>query len=130
VTAESARPTGHARAVSFVLVMSVITLGIYTLFWMYKSFAEIRRYRQQGVGGLVGLLLALVIVSIFLLPAYVGRMYKEDGWDDRPISGWAGWWHLLPYVGVLIWMAKIQGNLNRFWEQTSSSGFAVTPRVR
>lgn len=130
MTAESARPMGHTRDVWFVLVMSVVTLGVYGLFWLYKSFTEIRRYRRQGVGGVVGLLLGFVIVSVFLLPAYVGRMYKEDEWDDPPISGWAGLWHLIPYIGGLIWAARIQGALNRFWEQVGSPGVADTAHVR
>ena len=126
---ESARLTGHARAVWFVLAMSVVTLGVYGLFWLYKSFAEIRRYRRQGVGGLVGLLLGFVIVALFLLPAYVGRMYEEDGWDDPPVSGWVGFWHLIPYIGGLIWAARIQSALNRFWEQAGSPGVADTAHV-
>jgi hypothetical protein len=128
VTAASARPTGHARGVWFVLVMSTITVGIYGLYWLYKSFAEIRQYRRQGVGGLAGLLLAFVIISFFLLPAYVGRMYREDGWDDPPISGWSGFWHLVPYVGGLIWVATIQSTLNRFWESAGSPGVVGVPQ--
>ena len=128
MAAASARRTGHARAVWFVLVMSTITLGIYGLYWLYKSFAEIRQYRRQGVGGLAGLLLAFVIISVFLLPAYVGRMYREDGWDDPPISGWSGFWHLVPWIGGLIWAARIQSSLNRFWESAGSPGAVGMPR--
>jgi hypothetical protein len=72
------RPLGKPRGVAFALIMSIVTLGIYFLYWTYVNFQEIKRWRGQGVNGVVGLLLSLIPVSIFLLPSYVGRMYKED----------------------------------------------------
>lgn len=117
---------GKPRGVGVVIVLAIFTLGIYTLYWIYKSFAEVRRWRGEGVGGFVGLLLSLVPVAIFLLPSYVGRMYKEDlvakGEDpvhaarNVPITGWSGFLTLIPFLGGFIWLAKVQGRLNAFWE--------------
>ena len=123
VTAGSARPLGQPRTVWVVVVLTLVTLGIYGIYWIYKSFAELERYRGRGVGGLAGVLLAFVIVSAFLLPAYVGRMYREEGRDPR-ISGWSGLWNFVPYIGGIIWQVKVQSTLNRFWESTpaASSG--------
>ena|SRR5438045_8375801 len=90
MTAGGGRTIGNTRATWFVVVMSLITFGIYGLYWTYKSFAELRRYRGRGVHPLAGVLLLFVFVSGFLLPAYVGRMYEEDGWEDPPVSGWTG----------------------------------------
>ncbi len=106
---------GHQRGVGFVIVMYLVTLGIYGIYWIYKSFEEVRNHRRQGVGGLGGVLLAFIIVSTFLLPAYVGRMYNEDGKPNNPVSGLSGFWVLVPYVGGLIWLYKIQTALNEFW---------------
>jgi Domain of unknown function (DUF4234) len=114
------RTLGNRRPTWFVVVMSIITFGIYTLYWLYKSFAEVRRVRGQGVSGVVGLLLCFVVVGQFLLPAYVGRMYREEGWDDPPISGWTGLWVLFPYVGGLVLLGRVQSVLNRFWDTTST----------
>jgi hypothetical protein len=75
----------------------------------------LKNYRKQGVNGIVGTLLAFVIVSIFLLPAYVGRMYNEDGNPNNPVSGLTGFWVLVPYAGGIIWLYKIQTALNQFW---------------
>ncbi len=74
-----------------------------------------KHYRKQGVGGVAGALLAFVIVSIFLLPAYVGRMYNEDGNPNNPVSGLSGFWVLIPYAGTIIWLYKVQTALNQFW---------------
>jgi Domain of unknown function (DUF4234) len=109
------RPLGRQRGVVFVILMSIFTLGIYSIYWYYTSFEMLKNYRKQGVNGLVGTLLAFVIVSIFLLPAYVGRMYNEDGNQNNPVSGLTGFWVLVPYVGSIIWLYKVQTALNEFW---------------
>jgi len=110
------RVHGKPRQVWVVVLLSLVTFGVYHLIWLYKTFAEVRRARGVGVGGVVGLLLSLLIVGEFLLAAYVGRMYREDGWDDPPISGWTGLWAIFPYVGGIVLMGIVQSNLNRFWD--------------
>jgi hypothetical protein len=84
------------------------------------------------VNGIVGVLLGLIVVSTFLLPSYVGKLYSEDG-QQPPITGWGGFWAFIPLIGSFIWVAKIQGGLNRFWEQKSAAfapaGYAAAPAV-
>jgi hypothetical protein len=109
------RPLGRQRGVLFVILMSIFTLGIYSIYWYYTTFEMLKNYRKQGVNGLVGTLLAFIIVSIFLLPAYVGRMYNEDGNPNNPVSGLTGFWVLVPYAGSIIWLYKVQTALNEFW---------------
>jgi len=60
--------------------------------------------------------LCLILVGYFLLPSYVGKMYEEDGQSNPPVSGVSGFWIFLPYVGSFVWIAKVQGALNRFWQ--------------
>ena len=77
---------GRHRNPLVVLLLSIVTLGIYLLYWIYITFAEVRAHRGQGTSGIVGLLLALIPVSIFLLPSHVGDMYAEAG-KTKPITG-------------------------------------------
>lgn len=105
---------GTQRGSGFVVVMSIVTLGIYALYWFYMTFKEVKNYRGEGVGGLGGLLLAFIIVSYFLLPQYVGKAYAKDG-KPSPVSGMSGFWILVPYAGVYILLYKIQEALNAFW---------------
>jgi hypothetical protein len=114
------RRVGKITGVGLAIVLFLVTLGLYGLYWYPKNFSEVKAYRGQGVGGLGGFLLLFVFVSPFLLPAYVGRMYQEDG-QENPVSGWTGLWNLLPYVGVFVYIAKVQGALNRFWESKGAS---------
>jgi apolipoprotein N-acyltransferase len=120
------RQVGQQRGVGFAIVMWIVTLGIYGFYWIYKSFEEVRAYRGQGVGGLAGVLLAFIIVSTFLLPAYVGRMYQEDS-KQNPVSGYTGFWVLLPYVGSFIWIWKIQSALNEFWASKGAPAPGAAP---
>ena len=122
---EGNRPIGQQRGVGFAIVMYLVTLGIYGIYWMFKAFQETRAYRRQGIGGLAGVLLAFVAVSTFLLPAYVGRMYNEDG-KPNPVSGWSGFWVLVPYVGGFIWLYKIQSALNEFWQSKGAPAPGTT----
>jgi FHA domain/Domain of unknown function (DUF4234) len=109
-----------------MIVLFLVTLGFYALFWIYRTFAELRRYRGGGVGGLGGLFLGFVGVSTFLLPSYVGRAYHEDG-QQPPITGWAGFWVFVPFIGSFVWLAKIQGALNRFWQGKEAHALASAP---
>lgn len=112
--ATSTKQVGTPRGVGKVILLGIITLGIYIIIWQWKTFNELKRYRGQGVGGGVGFLLSFIAVSLFLLPSYVGKAYQEEG-QNAPITGWSGFWVLVPYIGTFIWIAKIQGALNDFW---------------
>ena len=110
-------PIGQPRGVAFVIVLSIITFGIYHLFWIYKNFDELQRHTGKGIGGVLGLVIAIVlgVVIWFVLPSEVGRMYRDDG-RVGPMTGWTGLWLLLPIVGWFVWTIKIQRALNRYWE--------------
>jgi hypothetical protein len=103
--------------VAFVIVLSIITFGIYHLYWYYKGFEEMKRHTGNGIGGILGLLIAFVFTPInwFVMPSEVGSMYRGDG-REAPMTGWTGLWMFLPIVGWFVWTIKIQGALNRYWE--------------
>ena len=115
-SAAGSRPLGTYRGIGKLIVFTLITLGIYAIVWQWKTFNQLKAYRGQGVSGFVGFLLSFVLVSVFLLPSYVGKLYQEDG-QRAPISGWSGFWAFFPYVGTFVWMAKNQGALNDFWTE-------------
>ncbi len=112
----SSADVGRTRSPVSVILLSIITLGIYALYWQYESFKELKGYSSEGIGGGLGLLFAILlgIVNVFLLPSEVGNLYAREG-QVRPVSGLTGFWVLLPIVGGIIWVVKVQGRLNDFW---------------
>jgi hypothetical protein len=54
-------PVGKVRSPVAVILLSIITIGIYALYWYYKTFQELKDHTGEGVGGVVGLILAIFI---------------------------------------------------------------------
>jgi hypothetical protein len=108
---------GSVRTPVAVILLSLITLGIYGLYWQYATFKEMKAFGGEGIGGGVGLLLAILlgIVNVFLMPAEVGHLYAREGRQPL-VTGITGFWVLIPLVGWIIWVVKTQGRLNEFWE--------------
>jgi hypothetical protein len=113
---------GQVRSPVAVIIFSIITLGIYTLYWYYVVFDDLKQRTGDGVGGLVGLILGLCIgiVNIFLLPAEIGNMYAKEGLE-KPVTGLTGFWVLIPLVGFIIWFVKVQNAMNARWEASGAT---------
>jgi hypothetical protein len=122
--ARATGPVGKPRGWVVVILLSIITLGIYGLYYQYATFQEMKDYSGNGIGGVVGLVLAIFLgfVNWFLMPAEVGNLYAAEG-QEKPVSGITGLWNLLPLVGTFIWLAKTQNRLSEFWE-----AHGATPR--
>jgi hypothetical protein len=120
-TLGSAKSPGKVRNPWLVLLFTILTLGIYAIYYYYCTFEELKNWRGQGWSGGTYLIFALVplvnVVSIavpWLLPAYIGRMFAEDG-QAKPITGLSGCWIFLPLIGAIILLVSVQNNLNKFW---------------
>jgi len=110
-------PKGKVREWVAVAIFSIITLGIYYLVWSYKVFKENKDFSGEGVGGVIGLILALLlgIVNWFLLPSEIGNIYEKMG-REKPVRGVTGFWNLIPIVGFFIWIWKVQTAMNGVYE--------------
>jgi Domain of unknown function (DUF4234) len=106
------------RSPAFVIVISIITLGIYHLYWIYQVYRELKETTREGIGPVLGLVLAIVVnvVNWFVLPSEIGNMYEQSG-QQKPVSGLTGLWVIVPFVGWIVWLVKVQGALNREWER-------------
>jgi hypothetical protein len=109
---------GNTRSIGLSILWAILTLGIYCLFWVFKTQEETKQYSGEGVGGWLGLVIYLVIgpVTPFLVASEVGKLYSRDG-QQPPVTGITGLWLLLPIVGAFVWFIKVQGALNTFWMQ-------------
>ncbi len=113
-------PLGQPRGIAFVILITIVTLGLYSLYWVFKTQEEMKQHTGDGLGGVLGLVVWIVVgfVSAFVIPSEVGKMYKKDG-REPPITGWTGLW-IVPgailIIPIFVWYAKVQGALNRYWE--------------
>ena len=114
---------GETRSIGLSILWFVLTLGIYGLYWVYKTHEEIKRYSGNGVGGVVGLVIFIVVspVTFFVIPSEVRFMYEDLDGGNSPVRGIYGLWLLLPILGSLIWFIQVQGALNRYWESKGAS---------
>ena len=119
-------PLGQPRGVGFVILLTIVALGIYSIYWVYKTQEEIKQHTGEGLGGVLGLVVWILIwpVRAFVIPHEIATMYKRDG-REPPFSAWTGLW-LFPFgfllIPAIVWWVKVQGALNRYWEAKASAG--------
>ena len=118
-------PVGKPRSPWLVLLLSIVTLGIWTIVWSYQNGDELKRRNNTGLGGVAYLFITLLIspVTMFLMASEVEQMYRRDG-KEPPITAIWGLWFLLPLIGNLIWYFRIQRSLNDYW---TANGSTVSP---
>jgi apolipoprotein N-acyltransferase len=102
-------PVGETRSIGLSIVWFILTVGIYGIYWVYKTQEEVKRYSGHGVGGVLGIVIYLLIspVTFFVVPSEV---------RFSPVRGIYGLWILLPIFGPIIWFVQVQGALNGYWE--------------
>jgi hypothetical protein len=110
--------------------MYIITLNFYSWYWVYKTQEEVKQHAGDGLGGVLGLVVWIVIsaVSAFVIPSEIGKMYQRDG-QQTPVTGWTGLW-LFPFgfliIPAFVWFVKVQGALNTYWGAKAAAGAAAT----
>jgi hypothetical protein len=113
-------PVGKVRSTWAVIGLSIITLGIYSLYYQFAVHQEMKDHSGQGIGGVVALVLAIFtggLVMSFVQPHEVGALYARQG-RPRPVSATTGLWAILGcliLVGPLVWLIKTNGALNAYW---------------
>ena len=99
-----------------VILLTIVTLGIWGIFWTYRTSEDLKKYNGDGLGGVLGLVIYIVfsVVLMFTIPNEIKNMHERDG-RQSPVSALLGLWFLLPLIGNIIWYLKVQGALNEFW---------------
>lgn len=112
-TAPAYGPIGHQRPIGKQILLAIVTLGIYGVYWAYVSHEEIKQHTGEGVGGVAGAVIYFFvgIVTWFLLPLEIKKMYERDG-KTSPVGAATAFWILL--FGVP-WFVKCQKALNEYW---------------
>jgi hypothetical protein len=91
-------PIGETRSIGLSILWFILTIGIYGFYWVYKTHEEIKRYSGNGIGGVLGLVIYILIspVTFFVIPSEVRYMYEDLDGGQSPVRGIHGLWILLP----------------------------------
>jgi hypothetical protein len=116
-------PIGQKRGPWFVILIGIVTFGIYWVYWVYKTCDEMKRRTGEGLGGVLGLVIWIVVqpVMAFVIPSELGNMVERDG-KPRPMTGWTGLWMFpggILIIPIFVWFWKVQSTLNSYWDEAS-----------
>jgi hypothetical protein len=116
-------PLGKPRGIGVSILLAIVTLGIYTLVWAWKTHDEVKRHSGIGVGGPLGFVIFFLVspVTYFLLPSEIRQMLERGRRPSR-VRGLTGLWILLPLIGNIVWFVKVQGQLNDYWRSLGAAG--------
>jgi len=114
--AGGAGPLGRPRSIAVVILLTIVTFGIWTIVWSFQNGEELKQHTRTGLGGVAYLFITLLIspVTMFLMASEVEQLYRREG-KQPPITTIWGLWFLLPLIGNLIWYVRIQRSLNDYW---------------
>ncbi len=116
---------GTVRSTGTCILLAIVTLGIYTIVWFYKTHDEMKRHSGQGLGGGLALILALFVgfVMPYLTSGEVGGLYERAG-REKPVSAMTGLWYFpgsMILIGPIVWFVKTNGALNEYWKSVGAA---------
>jgi hypothetical protein len=116
-------PGAQPRDIGKSILLAVVTLGIYTFVWTYKTHQEMKKHSGEGLGDVLGLVVYILIgpVTYFVVPSEIRRNLYEASGQTSPVRGVTGLWLLLPLAGPFVWFFKVQGALNTYWTGAAAS---------
>jgi hypothetical protein len=118
-------PVGKPRSAFLVILLTIVTFGIWTIVWSYQNGEELKQHARTGLGGVAYLFITLLLspVTMFLMASEVEQLYRREG-KEPPITTIWGLWFLLPIIGNFIWYLRIQRSINDYW---TAHGSTVSP---
>ena len=126
---------GTVRSVPMLVLLSIVTCGIYYLYWIYKTTDEIKNFMErEDINPALELILVLVTCNIYSLYWYYKygkivylEMTAKAGMDNSEDST-----VLLVILGLLVYVAAgaiMQDKLNAIWNSIDDSGNNVTANI-
>ena len=117
---------GRVRSVVLLLILSVLTLGIYFFIWLYQINRELSRSLGKGnPGGRLALFIFIPIIGWFVTLLLTGRSVREAqiraGNERLIVPLYHGIWAaLVPVIGWFVAMGYVQRGANRAWLKMDS----------
>lgn len=127
--AEEYGPKGSRRSFLFILLASIITFGIYWIYWFYKTNSEIKEYGKMGHSP--GMRVAMLLFGWIFLA--IPTIYAYYAWlrDVNALAQKVGVGGLSPFGNVILLFVpfgslyttyRVQAVLNNIWEGPTKAG--------
>lgn len=102
------------RSIVMMIVLAIVTFGIYGIYWYVVFQSELKRETGEGFWGLGHLLMTIVTFGIYGLywNFAAGKRLAQQGADD-----WSIIYFILPFIGGL-------GILNPFFMQHQANNLS------
>jgi hypothetical protein len=119
-------PIGQIRPTGMIILLFLVTLGIWGFIYYFQTHEEMKRHTGEGLGGVIALVISLFfgVVSPFLLSNEVGNLYGRRG-QEKPVSAVTALWFfpgILILVGPFIWFVQTNRALNDYWASLGAQG--------
>ena len=79
--------SGVFYSVGLVILLTIVTLGIWGAFWTYRTNEDLKKYNGDGLGGVLGVVIYILlsVVLMFTIPNEIKNMYERDG-RESPVD--------------------------------------------
>ena len=71
---------GAFYGTGLVILLMIVTLGIWGIFWSYRTNEDLKRYNGDGLGGVLAIVIYLLlsIILMFTIPNEIEKMYQRE----------------------------------------------------
>ena len=131
--ASTSGPLGQPRGIGFVILIFIITFGIYGIYWAYKTHEELKVHTGEGLGGVLGLVICILIWPGERLRHPIRGREDVQARRARAARDRLDRSLALPrsilVIPAIVWFVKVQGALNRYWESKAAAAPVQSPAV-
>lgn len=121
-------PIGEIRSPVTVLLLSLVTCGIYGIIWFYKVSQEINDYTRSELTSPTFAIVGIFCFVFTYINAYKidEALYLIDSTEGRRPEKRFLLWILLSFlagIGALMMIYQVQESLNRIWQANLPPGY-------
>ena len=112
---------GVVRSPATVVVLSIVTCGIYSLYWLYTFSSEIKGYLgKEEINPVMDLILSIVFFPYMFYWVYKNGQFIAEAQAKAglPATDESILYVVLSFVGLsIVAMAIMQSKVNLIWEK-------------
>ena len=77
MTMDAPGPIGKPRSVPLTILVTIVTFFIWAMVWSFLTGEDLKKYRGEGLGGLVYLIITFILFVVIFLIVRVFRVVGQ-----------------------------------------------------